>query len=513
LEASLSVYGADVVAEFAVDYCYANAPALAPAARVAWQAWRKKFLVAEVSRHIDAKTMAGMRESLAPSRATLHEELARQGTPAAVCQQMPSSFSDADMDIRTLYPVAYDPKARQVQPLLAAPSAPPVAVAPAPKPGQPAFPAPPVSSVQRPVGTVFSLSQLQLFLDEGTIEQRRTRLNLPLFLKGKVIRRGNTLQIEQNDGAFGAGMQVAPNIDLRALEGQELVLTGSFSELPGTLAQLRGAQVVADPSLLKPSTLRTDYKLSRNYVYPRQIRTAPNQGIPAKDIEAVMFQRDHPMILLKDGWMYARKSDIPPSDLNVALSRELEPQHWRPWKRVNGSYQMRYTDQYGKPSGDWVKVPGWEVKPWPKTPMSLFVLKASFTGSIGLGGTYQQDTWYFQTSGRFESKGYTQSSAGSWAAANGYSSAQTTIRGGDGTRSTSSVLAGGAPATSTQGGGSSFTEGRRINDGSNYKGTYTIDGFTLDLRYDSGRMERVMAFPWSGSGATYIDGDTYLQQK
>lgn len=231
-------------------------------------------------------------------------------------------------------------------------------------------------------------------------------------------------------------------------------------------------------------------------------RTAPGKGIPRGDIVAVLYSRSGLRLLLKDGWAYGRNG-IPPSDLDVQASREREPQHWHRWKKEGKDYFIRHADTRGQLGDTWQKADSmWAVKPWPDgASISGEFIHANFSGSIAGGGTYSQDSWRFGTDGRFSTSAYTQSSAGSWAGMNGYSSAQTSYSGANGSSASSNVMAGG--------GAFSSEDARRQSDGAGRRGTYRVDGYTLELQYDNGAVRRLFAFPWSSSG-TSINGRSFI---
>lgn len=121
---------------------------------------------------------------------------------------------------------------------------------------------------------------------------------------------------------------------------------------------------------------------------------------------------------------------------------------------------------------------------------------------MGLGGTYSKESFIFQANGHFETRGFTQSSAGSWAASNGFSSSATHSYNAQGSQTTvatqisdPTVISGPSAGVPT----GTITGNTQRKEGSGNRGSYRLEGFTLELRFDNGNTSRVLAFPWSSS--------------
>ena len=280
---------------------------------------------------------------------------------------------------------------------------------------------------------------------------------------------------------------MSPGFSLAAYEGQQVVLTGTLKELPSSLAFLQNGRVVADSSGLTPSSLPNDHRLVRKAVPVDAVRAAPGAGVKPRDIEAVLFSLNGIALLLEDGWLYDRNGGPPPADLDVRRSRELEPQYWHRWKSAGGGkYLIRRADARGQLRDDWARLDDMiPVQPWGGRPGAAYT-QSSFYGSLATGGTYAKRTWRFQPDGRFTTTAYTQSGSGSMAAMNGFVAGQTSTRDEKGGQSTGFAT----------GGGGTVTHNRKDAEGSGNRGTYTLDGYTLELRHDSGEVRRVFAFPW-----------------
>lgn len=235
-----------------------------------------------------------------------------------------------------------------------------------------------------------------------------------------------------------------------------------------------------------------------------QLRAAPGQGIQAADIVAVLHHGysmtqsgggmewiDETRLLLKDGWVY-QPDEVPPSDLNVQASRRLEADRWQRWRAKGKGYEMQEPEaagkNAGKTAGEWREMPGSAVPAWAKgRRLDQVVSKANFYGSLFLGGSYFKNSYIFKPDGRFETVGYSQSSSGLMAANQGFTAQASSYSSGKGSRSS-----GGG------GNGSVVAQSQRSqDDGAEHRGSYHFEGYTLELRYDSGQVVRKLSYPWS----------------
>ena len=496
--ARLSVVAADLAGAGLVDFCVQRAPARADAVRAAWSDWRRRARVDDVRRHVDPGWLVRVQGSVAAGRPALHDRMAARGTPDAVCDGVVASFAEPGMDMARQYPLAYaDGPARAPSPGPGATGATGATTAPlaAPAPQAPAA-----------AGTVFTVAQLEMFYLQGTLDDRRRRLRQPIFVTGRVVQRGEHWFVEHDDATFTTRMAVSPGFGLAAHAGQVVVLSGTLDELPGSLAFLRNGRLVSDPSRLAPSTLVADSRLLRRNVPMDRVRAAPGDGVRAGDIAAVLFSGKGTMLLLDDGWLYNRPGAPPPSDLDVKASRSLEPNYWHRWKSAGGGkYLVRWADLHGQHTGDWKPISGmWTVRPWPggKVPPVEYVYQ-NFTGNLGTGGVYAKSLWQFGADGRFTTSAYLQAGSGTMAANNGFVAAQTTLHGPQGGQTTGFANSGAGTVTNQRTGG----------DGSDRRGTWRIDGFTLELRYDNGRVARVLAFPWDEKAQHIWINDTAYMSK
>lgn len=307
--ARASVVATDLANQSTVVFCDERAPGQVAKVRAAWTEWRQRNDVEAVTRRTDPAWIEKVRQSVVSNESALHAKMAERGAPDVVCAALPAAWREAGMDMRARYPLAYAEAA--------SPSTAPQGVSAS--------------------GTVFTVAQLQRHYATGSLDERRSRLRAPLFVKGTAVKRGDRWFLVQDDGTWVARLSIAPGFSLAAHEGREIVLAGTLNELPSTVAFLQDGRVVADPSRLVAATGSDADWLVRKGVPLDRVRTKPGGGVGSGDIEAVLFSGKAAMLLLDDGWLYDRPGAPPPSDLDVKASRDLEPQYWHRWKSAAAS--------------------------------------------------------------------------------------------------------------------------------------------------------------------------------
>lgn len=369
----------------------------------------------------------------------------------------------------------------------------------------------PVPATGAEHSTVFTPAQLEALADVWRKGGRPDQPAGPFYIRGTLVRRGDHVFLEQADDGFKARLFVSPDIDLRAHVGQQVVLEG-YLEKPPTHppVKLRRTRLVADASGLKPSTL-PESGLYRAEVPAERVRAAPGKGVPSGDLAAVLLESrgdaggsgfvEKVYYLLDDGTAYLR-GELPPSDLDVQRSRELEPQQWARWRERWGTYEIQRQDDFGKPKGDWQKLQAREVSPWPvgSRPAGVYAV-SRFHGSIALGGVHSKSSVTLQPDGRFTTTRFAQGGSGSMAGTGGFTGSMARSSDSTGTRSS----AGGGNA------GAAATSRAARDDGAEHRGRYAFDGYTVELRYDSGRVERGLSFQ-HGDDMIYWFDSVYLRQ-
>jgi hypothetical protein len=124
-------------------------------------------------------------------------------------------------------------------------------------------------------------------------------------------------------------------------------------------------------------------------------------------------------------------------------------------------------------------------------------------------------TYVFKRDGRFELIGFSQGSAGSVAADGGFSSSTTTTSSGKGTSTTSST-SGTDPANNpvTSAPDVTVTSSGTKDDGAEHRGSYKLNGYTLEITFDSGRKTETLVLPSGPSGKWIVlGGKTYMPPK
>jgi hypothetical protein len=245
-----------------------------------------------------------------------------------------------------------------------------------------------------------------------------------------------------------------------------------------------------------------------------QLRAAPGKGIKTADVLGIIHHGEGKLtvsgykfvetvgpVLLKNGKAYARAG--PPEGLDVEKSHKLEPQTWGEWRERGDGYEVRWRD------GAWKAIKGTLRKPFaPGTKLNAAYENLNYEGSVALGGMAFRKTYVFKPDGQFELIGFSQGSAGSVAADGGFTSSSTTTSSGKGTSTVSSssstnpadIPATSAPAVVVD---SSSTKG----DGADHRGSYRLNGYTLEITFDSGRKMQILALPWGEK--IVLGGKTY----
>jgi hypothetical protein len=496
-------------------YCDAKAPQAAAAVRTAWAEWRQRQGVEAARREIARVSNGRALPSGEADRARIAEKMAQEGPAEPVCTGLARSWAASSaMDLRKRFPDAYDAQGgvQTIPPDAGSAAAPARAT-------EPSMPA-------RPEGTVFSVAQLAALYERDEDDRRKAknwRDGLPatpslqgrIYVKGLVEKRGDDRHvIVHDDGPFTANMTVYPRRNLEAHVGRTVVYGGVIGKDSRYYAlYLEQGRVVDDPSALQPARdVVVDGNLRRRPVDVARIRTAPGQGLAEKDMLGVLYSsalvpdgnggykpEDRAWLLLRDGTAYARLA-FAPADLDVKASRELEPQHWLQWRQQGSGYQLRSRNDLGQPAPDWKDNKGRLVKPWATDQrIAGGFTTAAFYGSVALGGTYSKTTLSFGKDGRYEGSQFTQSGSGTMAALNGFSAGATTVANSKGT---STTVAGGRQDVTV-------TNQTRKDDGAERRGSYSLAGYTLEIRYDNGVVSRVLSFP-VGDRSIWVGGQVYM---
>ena len=210
--------------------------------------------------------------------------------------------------------------------------------------------------------------------------------------------------------------------------------------------------------------------------------TAPGQGISAAQIETVLYQfkqiytvtglqmLEWVYLLLKDGTVQ-EGLPVAPADLDVARSRAAEPKKWGRWRREGGGYALAWPD---KPN-EFERVQGIVLRPGRPGSTVTGRWRASSSYSIP-GGASVWGTWavHLKGDGRFEQTRFGGGSAG----------------GSGGDAQVSTVYDEKGAVVSSSGRGFAIGSESRTADRGDHSGRYEIDGHTITLQYDDGRVVR-----------------------
>jgi hypothetical protein len=516
LRDSAGVLASDQIVEGTAAYCDQQAPAEGAKLRTAQAQWRQRHDVESVRQRQPAASSA----MSADATRGLHERMAAQGQPAKACAQMIAALGNADMNLRQRYPAAY------AAPSAAAPS---TAAAAGPATGAANTTRPAAATASAAPGTLL-LNPAQLaaivertpYVKDRSQRQRLQAAGLAgdIAIKGRVVKRGEHFFIDHEEGAFHSKLRVSPGVNLKAYEGREVVVAGRLDEWPSSLAFLRNARLV-DGSGLKPSAEPTAPGMTRMAVEADRVRTPPGKGLGSGDVAGVLYHGrggyvgvsyqfiETAIVLLRDGWAYERH-DVPPSDLNVKASRELEPQRWSKWRRAGSGYELQRHDEQGRPKGQWQKAEGSLKGPWPAgTRLRGSYNAVAFHGSVALGGMYFSNTHVFRDDGGWEDSRFARGYSGGMAANSGFNSSTASHSDKTGTQSSSGTTSAASPTAAPN--VTVTTQGKR-DDGAEHRGRYAIDGYTLEIRRDNGRVDRYLTFKSVGEGL-FISDRTFSPPK
>ncbi|GGJ18964.1 hypothetical protein [Deinococcus roseus] len=228
--------------------------------------------------------------------------------------------------------------------------------------------------------------------------------------------------------------------------------------------------------------------------------TAPGKGVQPSQMEGLflhyelkvnplnnmVMQMPELALVLKDGTAYTGLR-VPPEDLDIQASRKNEPKNWTRWKK-NGKNILLQEGQKWNDIGSFKVVPAQKNE---KLQDSFKNIASSY--QAGLGGTTWTTYYLFDGKGKFEISNSTLSSTGIIQANNGFSSSASSTSDKDGTQSTVGTAGGG----DGMGGGPAavVTTQNQSKQGNPEKaGTYTLNGYTLQLKLGNGKVVRKLFF-------------------
>jgi hypothetical protein len=249
------------------------------------------------------------------------------------------------------------------------------------------------------------------------------------------------------------------------------------------LFKLADCRLLDDPSRVARSDLPEAGGLEYRPPEAAEVNAGPDKGIPAGQIEAVLFREqfqvgmnptggtytdrnEESFLLLKDGTAYRYAFDYPPTDLDADQVRRRAPQDWSRWERPGDKYVMSAA------AGEKADLPSVTVlKPFPpdaRLDRSYYYL------NVFQGGVTRRIDLVFRPDGTFE-----RHQGGSYFM---QSPVGTGLDGGS-----VGVYSGGMGAVMTENG---FSMGGALKSRDS-AGRYRLDGYTLELRADDGTVTRL----------------------
>ena len=253
---------------------------------------------------------------------------------------------------------------------------------------------------------------------------------------------------------------------------------------------------------VRPKTGGAAPKPAADAPYP--YAKAPGTGVKAADVEAVLWRwQNEPRgmgmqvvhylyLLLKDGSYHDGLPPVPFEDFDAAASRAGEPDQWGRWTRSGGAYQLTG----GKGSAKPVRIESSEARLPARRDERLEGIWEGYSAYATMWSV-SQSRWsvQFDKTGRF------------------VKSANSSIVGGAGSTGAGTAVHGAVnrndDGSSSSVGGANFVAGSSRRGPSTMpdrSGSYRLDGYTLELRYDNGRVERLPFCATASRDAIWFEG-------
>jgi len=262
----------------------------------------------------------------------------------------------------------------------------------------------------------------------------------------------------------------------------------------------KGTPPAKAPTPAKPSPAAKAKAAEAPFAYAR----TPGTGLKQADVEAVLWSWsnethgmgmrvvDYYYLLLKDGSYRDGLPPVPLEDFDAAASRAGEPDRWGRWTKAGSHYLLSGAAHPRRPEQ---KIEAKTVRE-PARPGERLEGTWEGTSAYATPWSVAQSRWsvHFDKSGRF-----VKTSGGSVVGGAGFGETAVhaqVVHDDDG----SSASVGG----SNFGGGSAHARASTLADRS---GTYRLDGYTLELHYDSGRIVRLPFCAKPDRAAIWFEGN------
>jgi hypothetical protein len=266
------------------------------------------------------------------------------------------------------------------------------------------------------------------------------------------------------------------------------------------------------PDRLSPSKREIAKKMADEEKNRYKYITNPGDGIKPEQIEAVLYTSDISMaggqtslyaeayVLMKDGRVMDGMP-VAPNVLDVAKSRSREPDRWGWWKHDGERYRFSWNvdrKNYTVPRGDQIVAKpiaaGTKLDGTWKGSSTFSSLDVSITNFWGVHLTKE---------GRFEKFSNSLAQGGGEMSGGAIQPLVTAYKDDEG--SSVSVIG------SNIGGGTSTKNNR---PGSDRKGWYEFDGYNLILKFDNGKIKRLLTFTTDTQTNTiWFEDDPLLRKK
>lgn len=245
--------------------------------------------------------------------------------------------------------------------------------------------------------------------------------------------------------------------------------TGRGSRTSGTGRNSSGS----DASRTRSKKVETPLTAAGMGIKPAAIKGVVLNTEYGVGVGGAMITELNPYLLLNDGTVY-RYITCAPYDLDVAQSKQVEPNRWGTWKLSGKNMMMTFTEKKGIET-DTMTHWYWSVPAKKGEKINGGFSTISGGGNTALGGT----SMVFSSSNlKMNEKG------------------QFTYE--------------------HTGGGSSADAGVSVSaySSDNKAGTYILDGYAIELRFNNGQVQRKLLYFYPDSHTTFgMGGSTYISDK
>lgn len=319
-------------------------------------------------------------------------------------------------------------------------------------------------------------------------QDRRTALDY-FIVTGTLMIAQRTTLASNPDPTKAAALKEQAAQTLRAANFEPDALAKIFGALTG--------QNRSTPTAPSPQTSRTPTPAA-----PRRnpFEVDRGRGIGTAQIVAIVHswqprgtqaRVDTSYVLFKDGSAH-EVPDIAFDSFDAAASRAANPKEWGRWQRRGNGYVLQmYGDQKFEPP------PHAEVYR-PGKPDETF--NGAFTKYVVGFNSHSKSTIKLDANRRFERRW----SGGSYSPG---------VSGDYGTPSVGTVYDQDGSVTSISGNNVGGGSSRRVNGNAHRIGNYKIDGYTIELRFDDGHIERLPFYVDGARKEVGVGSDTFWLEK